>query len=217
MGGVSALMKLGLFSLRGTCSKDPVYEITAPEFDEITIQLDPRYYSGKEFKIKTHNNSAESCYIQKAELNGKPLNNCWFYHRDFAEGGLLELWLGPRPNKNWGKSPVECAAGFPRETKRTKANVVWQIGQADNSASEFALAPAGYARFLEKDFGWEDQYFLIGHSKAESDWPYVLPGPSDMWAGTSGTSGRRTHFLTILFGLKEPHPIRRLETRRRSP
>jgi len=107
MGGVSALMKLGLFSLRGTSSKDPIYEITAPEFDEITIKLDPRYYSGKEFRIKTHNNSVHNCYIQKAELNGKPLNNCWIYHKDFAKGGLLELWLGPKPNKNWGKSPMQ--------------------------------------------------------------------------------------------------------------
>jgi len=106
MGGVSALMKLGLFSLRGTSSKDPIYEITAPEFDEITITLDRRYYSGKEFKIKTHNNSVENCYIQKAEFNGKPLNNCWFYHKDFAKGGLLELWLGLKPNREWGKSPV---------------------------------------------------------------------------------------------------------------
>ena len=106
MGGVSAMMKLGLFSLRGTCAKEPVYEITAPEFDEITITLDRCYYSGKEFKIKTHNNSVENCYIQKAELNGKPLNSCWFYHKDFAKGGLLELWLDPKPNKEWGKSPV---------------------------------------------------------------------------------------------------------------
>ena len=111
MGGVSALMKLGLFSLRGTCSKDPVYEITAPEFDEITIRLDPRYYPGKEFKIITHNNTVGNCYIQKAELNGKPLSNCWFYHREFAQGGLLELWLGPEPNKNWGKSPIPYASG----------------------------------------------------------------------------------------------------------
>jgi putative alpha-1,2-mannosidase len=105
MGGISALMKLGLFSLRGTSSKEPIYEITAPEFDEITIQLDPRYYSGREFKIKTYNNAPENMYIQKAQLNGNPLENCWFYHRDFAGGGLLELWLGPKPNKNWGKSP----------------------------------------------------------------------------------------------------------------
>ena len=101
-GGVSALMKLGLFSLRGTCSKEPVYEITAPEFDEITITLDPRYYSGKEFKIRTHNNTPKNMYIQKAQLNGKPLDNCWFYHKDFAKGGLLELWLGSKPNKQWG-------------------------------------------------------------------------------------------------------------------
>jgi len=107
MGGVSALMKLGLFSLRGTCSKEPVYEITAPEFEEITIKLDPRYYSGKAFRIRTHNNSKENCYIQKAELNSKALNNCWFYHKDFARGGLLELWLGPKPNRTWGKTPIQ--------------------------------------------------------------------------------------------------------------
>ena len=106
MGGVSALMKLGLFSLRGTSSQEPIYEITAPEFDEITIQLDPRYYSGREFKIVVNDNSKENCYIQKAELNGSPLDNCWFYHKDFAQGGLLELWLGPEPNRAWGKSPV---------------------------------------------------------------------------------------------------------------
>ncbi|MDH4202598.1 MAG: GH92 family glycosyl hydrolase [Phycisphaerae bacterium] len=102
MGGVSALMKLGLFSLQGTCSREPIYEITAPEFDEVVITLDPRYYSGNTFKIKAYGNSEENCYIQKAKLNGKVLENCWFYHKDFAKGGLFELWLGPKPNKSWG-------------------------------------------------------------------------------------------------------------------
>jgi len=106
MGGVSALMKIGLFSLRGTCSKRPIYEITSPEFDEITINLDSRYYSGGKFRIKTYNNPQENYHIQKAKLNGKPLDNCWFYHKDFAKGGLLELWLGPEPNKIWGKTPI---------------------------------------------------------------------------------------------------------------
>ena len=95
MGGVSALMKLGLFSLRGTCSKDPVYEITAPEFDEVTIKLDPRYYPGREFKIKTHNNAPRTCTSRKRILNGKPLNNCWFYHRDFANGGIARTLARP--------------------------------------------------------------------------------------------------------------------------
>ena len=44
---------------------------------------------------------------------------------------------------------------------QAKNPVIWQIGENDNSASEFALAPNDYARFIEKDFGWEDKYFLI--------------------------------------------------------
>ncbi len=95
-------MSIGLFSLKGTVSQDPVYEITSPIFDEVTIKLDPAYYTGKEFVIKTYNNSKENSYIQKAQLNGEPLNNFWFKHSEFAKGGLLEIWLGPQPNKLWG-------------------------------------------------------------------------------------------------------------------
>ncbi len=102
MGGVSALMSLGLFSLRGTTAQQPIYDITSPVFDEITIALNPKYYQDREFIIKTYNNSSENCYIQKAQLNGKVLNNCWFRHNDFANGGILELWLGSNPNTNWG-------------------------------------------------------------------------------------------------------------------
>lgn len=102
MGGMSALMSMGIFSLRGTASINPVYEITSPVFDQITIKSDPAYYEGEEFVIKTYNNSTENMYIQKATLNGNPLDQFWFSHKDFSEGGILEIWLGPEPNKNWG-------------------------------------------------------------------------------------------------------------------
>jgi predicted alpha-1,2-mannosidase len=102
MGGVSALMSMGLFSLKGTTATDPIYEITSPVFDEVKIDLNKNYYPGKTFTIKTYNNSQENCYIQKAVLNGMPLEQCWFYHEQFASGGMLELWMGNKPNKNWG-------------------------------------------------------------------------------------------------------------------
>lgn len=82
-------------------------------------------------------------------------------------------------------------------------SLIWQIGNADNKPDGMALAPSGYKQFLDNDFGWEDRYFLIGHSKVEKDWPYVLPGPKDGWGGTGGTSGLRTHNANILFGLAE--------------
>ncbi|TWO34681.1 glycoside hydrolase family 92 protein [Seonamhaeicola sediminis] len=106
MGGVSALMSIGLFNIIGTESQTPYYEITAPIFDQITIALNNDYYKGDKFVIKTYNNSKENCYIKKAKLNGKKLKNFWFLHKDFAEGGTLEIWLGNKPNKKWGtKTP----------------------------------------------------------------------------------------------------------------
>ncbi len=103
MGGVSSLMSMGLFSLKGNNSLEPRYELTAPVFDEITITLDPKYYQGKEFKITTKNNSAENMYIQSASLNGQNLETYWFTHTEYQKGGQLNLVLGPKPNKDWGK------------------------------------------------------------------------------------------------------------------
>jgi len=102
MGALSALMSIGLFSLQGSASATPVYEITSPVFDNITIKLDNKYYKGRQFTIIANNNSKANIYIQKAELNGKPLKNFWFTHEDFAKGGTLEIWLGSQPNKTWG-------------------------------------------------------------------------------------------------------------------
>ena len=104
MGGLSALMAIGLFSLKGCVDVEPVYDITTPIFDKITIELNPSYYPGKTFVIETQNNSIENRYIQKAFLNEKPLNTFWFTHHDFAQGGVLKLILGDTPNKSWGIS-----------------------------------------------------------------------------------------------------------------
>jgi predicted alpha-1,2-mannosidase len=84
------------------------------------------------------------------------------------------------------------------------SGTLWSIGKADNSASEFALAPDAYRDFLQHDFGWEDRFFLVGRASTGTSWPYVLPGPADAWAGSGGLAGTRTQVLTILFDLKSP-------------
>ncbi|HEY5499969.1 MAG TPA: polysaccharide lyase family protein, partial [Bacteroidales bacterium] len=83
-----------------------------------------------------------------------------------------------------------------------EGNVVWNIGKADHSALEFALAPNGFKNFISRDFGYEDKYFLVGHSKEKKDFPYVIPGPVDTWGGTWPTSGWRTNQVNILFGVQ---------------
>lgn len=102
MGAISALMSIGLFSLKGNVDQNPTYEITSPIFDSVEIELDQRYYPGKKFTILTKNNSEKNMYIQGASLSGKPLNNYWFAHSDFAKGGVLRLNMGNKPSLNWG-------------------------------------------------------------------------------------------------------------------
>ena len=102
MGGISALMSIGLFSVTGTESEEPYYDITAPIFDEVRIRLSPDYHGGKEFVIRTHGCCRENCYIQRASLDGEEWPWCRLGHDRFARGGELELWLGPDPNMDWG-------------------------------------------------------------------------------------------------------------------
>lgn len=109
MGGVSALMAIGLFDIMGNQATTPVYEITAPIFDEITITLNNKYYSGDKFVIKTYDNNFKNTYIQAAKLNGLPHNNFWFTHDSFIKGGLLELWMGDKPNTKWGVADLPPA------------------------------------------------------------------------------------------------------------
>ncbi len=102
MGALGVLMAIGLFDVQGGASTEPRYEITSPIFDKITIQLDNRYYAGKEFIFEVKNNAKENVYIQSARLNGQSLNTYYFPHSELIKGGKLEIELGPKPNTAWG-------------------------------------------------------------------------------------------------------------------
>ncbi|MEI6945704.1 GH92 family glycosyl hydrolase [Paraflavisolibacter sp. H34] len=101
------------------------------------------------------------------------------------------------------KTAMICLLSCAGAVANGQSQVIWEIGAADNQSKGMALAPSQYKRFLEYDFGWEDRFFLVGHSKPEQDWPYVLPGPKDSWGGTAPTSGIRSHLVNILFGLDQ--------------
>jgi predicted alpha-1,2-mannosidase len=98
MGSLNSLMALGLFAMRGGCEADPIYDITSPIFDRITIHMSP----DETFIIETQNNTPENIYIQSATLNGKTHDRAWFRHSDLINDGKLTLTLGPEPNTEWG-------------------------------------------------------------------------------------------------------------------
>ncbi|MEY3001435.1 MAG: hypothetical protein RL648_1649 [Verrucomicrobiota bacterium] len=108
MGALAVLMKIGLFSMRGGAAVDPVYEITSPLFDRVRIALHPQYYPGGVFHIECEDNIEGHRYIQSATLNGTPLEQPWFFHRELVGGGVLQLTLTNQPNRDWGAAPHQA-------------------------------------------------------------------------------------------------------------
>ncbi len=93
---------LGLFQTDGGCRVDPIYEIGSPLFQKVVLDLGNRYGRGKQFTIEARNASRANIYVQKAQLNGKELNEFWFSASELLKGGSLVLDMGPEPNKKWG-------------------------------------------------------------------------------------------------------------------
>ena len=94
-----ALSAIGLYQV---CPGDPVYQISSPKFDKVSIKPDPTVQNGQEFIIKAENLSKDNHFIQSATLNGKPLNRCWIKHEEITKGGKMVFVMGSEPNKQWG-------------------------------------------------------------------------------------------------------------------
>ena len=100
MGAWFVLSALGLFEMNGGTSPDLRVDITSPLFSEMTLHLDPAFYSGKTFVIKAINNSDKNIYIQSIKFNGRPIKDHSISFRDIAKGGKLEMVMGPKPAIN---------------------------------------------------------------------------------------------------------------------
>jgi predicted alpha-1,2-mannosidase len=75
-----------------------IYQIGSPIFKRSSIKIS----EDKTFDIVAHDTSDKNIYIQSARLNGKDINRTTLTHEEIIQGGLLEISMGPEPNKNWG-------------------------------------------------------------------------------------------------------------------
>jgi predicted alpha-1,2-mannosidase len=97
-GGMSAFVVFSSMGFYPITPGKPVYTIGSPVFSKVTIDLP----NGKQFKLIANNCSVINKYIQSAKFNGEVLNKPFFTHEQLTSGGVLELEMGPKPNKNWG-------------------------------------------------------------------------------------------------------------------
>ena len=87
--------------------------------------------------------------------------------------------------------PLLTLSGTQTRAQNAPLKTLWQIGQADQSDAEFALAPGNYGGYAQ------DGFYAVGRSDSRRDWPFIQPGPADGWAGG------KTHPAQIIFGLRQ--------------
>ncbi len=102
-GGMTAFVVFSMMGLYPVTPGVPIYDITSPVFDRVTIKL----HNGKTFSIFCRNNSTDNKYIQSIKLNGRPQSRVWITHADIVKGGTLELEMGNSPSKALGSSPAD--------------------------------------------------------------------------------------------------------------
>lgn len=99
-----------IFSAMGFYPVNPansVYCFGSPIVKQAVINLS----GGKQFRVITHNSGNGNIYIQKIVLNGKPYQKLYITHQAIVSGGVLEFYMGSKPNKGLAKyeKPVDMA------------------------------------------------------------------------------------------------------------
>jgi predicted alpha-1,2-mannosidase len=93
------LSSMGLFQV---CPGQPIYQLSSPIFEKVTLNLNTIFYPGKQFIIEAKNLSSDNIYIQSATLNGNLYHKSWISHKDIVKGGHLIYQMAAEPNRKWG-------------------------------------------------------------------------------------------------------------------
>ncbi|WP_369410870.1 GH92 family glycosyl hydrolase [Desertivirga brevis] len=102
-----------VFSALGFYPLNPVsdqYMLTSPLFDSYNIILP----GAKSFKVVARRSSPESGFISSVKFNGKPYFKNYLSHRMITDGGLLEIFLSDKPNKNWATKVSDQAKSLSK-------------------------------------------------------------------------------------------------------
>lgn len=88
-GTISAWFVFSALGFYPACPASPEYRIGAPLFEKAVLQLDSRYFSGKEFIIETRGGSSGNAKLKQILLNGKPVENFQLLHEQVVAAGKL--------------------------------------------------------------------------------------------------------------------------------
>ncbi len=70
----------------------PVYQIGSPAINAAILHLE----NGKTFSIEAKNQGDKNVYVEKIELNGKPLNRLYITHNEIMNGGKIVFYMSSK-------------------------------------------------------------------------------------------------------------------------
>ncbi|CAM1364621.1 GH92 family glycosyl hydrolase [Tenacibaculum xiamenense] len=88
-GTMSAWLLYAMMGIYPISPAEPIYTITTPMFDKITIKLNPKYYK-KEKLIITRKGSKEA-NIHSIQVNGKTVNNYFISHEKLVNASNIKI------------------------------------------------------------------------------------------------------------------------------
>ncbi len=94
-GAMSSWLVFSAMGFYPVCPGKAEYALGTPLFDSMEMKME----SGASFKVTAKGAGDGLRYIQKAELNGKPLDRPFLTHQEIVSGGELVLEMGARPAK----------------------------------------------------------------------------------------------------------------------
>lgn len=86
------LSGIGLFDVRSLTTENPAFQIGAPLFDKITIQL-PKALRKNKFTIQVKKTDPDSFYVGQIQLNNKPWTSWELPFEQLVKGGVMTLDL----------------------------------------------------------------------------------------------------------------------------
>lgn len=93
-----------IFSMMGfypVSAGTPIYALTTPQFDEIEIKLNSKFYKHNSLTIKTIKENSSAKYIKSILLDGKPYRTGYIIsHKDLFDAKEITFILQDKPKRN---------------------------------------------------------------------------------------------------------------------
>lgn len=142
-GQMSAWFVLSAMGIYPVCPGTGEYVLGTPLFDEVTLHLENR----NSFVIKAKRKTANSFYVQRTRLNGKPYSKLYLDHSAIMKGGVFEFNLSGKadttkhipandlPHSKISDAPIVAVPYVSVETNKFRESMTVRLASPDTSAT----------------------------------------------------------------------------------